>query len=121
MKITTFNVKNTFSNDGNINMLSGIEAINQCLITMIMTQKNELFGDPEFGSILHEKTYNLANSILKDILKDNLLKLISSYDNRIEVEKIDIGYINQNTAKIDIDYNLGTESSKLVVSVITGD
>lgn len=121
MKITTFNVKNTFSNDGIIKMLSGIEAVNQCLITLIMTNRYELFGDPRFGSILREKSFNLLNPILKDILRDNLFKLITTYDHRIRINSIDINYVDTSTVQIDLEYSIGSETSNLNMNVLMED
>ncbi len=121
MKITTFNVQHTFSNDGVINMLSGVEAINQCLKVMILTRRNELFGDPDFGSVLHEKSYNLMNTVLQDIIKDNLTTLITTYDSRIVISNIDISYLDPAVVQIVIDYRVGSETSNLTVNVILED
>jgi phage baseplate assembly protein W len=121
MKVTTFNVKNTFSNDGIIKMLTGLNAVNQCLKVLILTQRNELLGDPEFGSILQEKSFNLMNTILKDILIDNLTRLIIKYDHRIAISNIDISYIDTSTVQIDIEYSIGSNNSRLNMNILMKD
>lgn len=117
--ITCLDVENTFNEDGSTNILTGTKAINQGLKDIIMTMQKELFGDPFFGSILHEKSFNLMNSILKDIISDSLRTQINRYDKRVVIHSIDLRYLDQHTLEINLNYNYQSENSSLNLWIIS--
>lgn len=111
--ITCLDVENTFNDDGGTNILTGTKAINQGLKDILLTMRNELLGDPNFGSILREKSFNLMNDVLKDIICDHIISQINTYDKRIVVNDIILKYLNQHTLDITINYSYQSEVSSL--------
>lgn len=116
MEITTFDVRNTFDDDGNLVMKSGIPAINEGLKTLIMTTRSELLGDPTFGSKLQELDKTNLSEILKDILQDDLREIIGIFDPRITISNIVIEN-DHIKAKSIINIEYLYESEKAWVSI----
>lgn len=120
MAVTTFNVRDTFDADGNLVMLAGNSALNQCLKVLIQSARKELFGNPQFGSKLHELSFSNMSPILEDILTDHLLEIIGEYDRRVEVQHIGIDFDhNTATAYINITYKYETVESNVTIYVLT--
>ncbi|MBR3090672.1 MAG: hypothetical protein IKH10_01605 [Bacteroidetes bacterium] len=120
MAVTTFNVRDTFDTDGNLVMLSGNSALNQCLKVLLQSARKELFGTPQFGSKLKELAFTNMSDILMDILQDHLKEIVGEYDRRVEIEDIQI-YFDQSNAVcyIDLYYSYETSISNVTIYVLT--
>lgn len=116
MKTTEFNVLNTFSDDGNLNMLEDTDAINQGLKTLLLTNQLELFGDPNFGSIFNSLTYTQLTDVVKDILSDNLYSMIKAYDNRVTIKNITFEML-ETSIIIYIGYILNEKESTASITI----
>lgn len=117
MKVSTFRLPETFNYDGNVNMLTDVEAINQCLKVLFQVNRGELFGDSNFGSILYNSRYTSNSDIIKDILKDSILSMISRYDHRIEVTELSLT-IDDVRIHIDLSYAFLSMTSTLGINII---
>lgn len=119
--ITTFNVDNTFSTSGNLNMLTDGEAVCQCLDVLLKTSVRELEGDPSFGSILLGNTFQQMNDMLKDIVFDDITGIIYKYDKRIVVNSLNLEYTNNNEMNIDISFYFQSQLLTSTISFNIGD
>lgn len=118
MNITTFNVRNTFDDDGNLVMKYGVSAINESLKTLLYTTTSELLGDPGFGSKLQRLDKNNLSEVLRDILQDSIREAISVFDPRIEVMDIEILNVpNSAMCVINISYAHESDTSWITLYV----
>jgi hypothetical protein len=83
MKITTFSFPDTFSNDGNINLKNGVNALNQNLGLMVKCQRPQLRGDPTFGTDIINQKFQQNTAILRSCIKDDIIILTERYDTRV--------------------------------------
>lgn len=120
MKITTFNVLDTFSYDGNLNMKSGVYAVDQCMSTLLQTPEGELRGDPAFGSLLRQYLHYQNSAILQDFVRDNILSQASRYDHRITINNNNINISKSEAVmNIAIQYYIQSQFANLSEFTIT--
>ena len=72
------------------NTISGKEATAQNLILTLQTQKSSLFGDPYFGSNLKRMLFEQNNTVLRDLIIDDIYTTISTFMPNIRVESKNI-------------------------------
>ena len=69
------------------------------LLLLLCSNKEELFGDPYFGTKIRKYIYEQNNYILRDILIDDIYMAIYTFMPQIEVSRNDIKIISD---KMDI-------------------
>lgn len=72
------------------NTVSGKEATAQNLILTLQAQKSSLFGDPYFGSNLKRMLFEQNNTVLRDLIIDDIYTTISTFIPNIRVERKNI-------------------------------
>ena len=65
----------------------GKDAVNSNLQLLFQTSKRSLFGDPYFGNELMGNFYENESSIVKDVLIDEVYKMITDFMPHIYVER----------------------------------
>lgn len=109
--ISSFSFPNLF-NSGGTKLVYDNKATNQNLKTLLLSTKQSLLGDPNYGTNLKKLIFNQNNSILRDIVIDDIYTNIQVFLPQIEVKREDIELISErNTLYVNIkaknilDYN----------------
>ena len=109
--ITSFSFPNLF-NSGGTKLVYDNKATNQNLKTLLLSTKQSLLGDPNYGKKLKKLIFNQNNSILRDIVIDDIYTNIQVFLPQIQVKREDIELISErNTLYVNIkaknmlDYN----------------
>lgn len=109
--IASFSFPNLF-NSGGTKLVYDNKATNQNLKTLLLSTKQSLLGDPNYGTNLKKLIFNQNNSILRDIVIDDIYTNIQVFLPQIEVKRDDIELISErNTLYVNIkaknmlDYN----------------
>ena len=87
---------------------------------VLMSCKGSLFGDPEFGSALKRKFFEQNNSIIRDLIIDDIYSTILTFMPQISLKRTDISVESDGvsifaTIKCTnlIDYELNTYTINL--------
>ena len=109
--IASFSFPNLF-NSGGTKLVYDNKATNQNLKTLLLSTKQSLLGDPNYGTNLKKLIFNQNNSILRDIVIDDIYTNIQVFLPQIDVMREDIELISErNTLYVNIkaknmlDYN----------------
>lgn len=109
--IASFSFPNLF-NSGGTKLVYDSKATNQNLKTLLLSTKQSLLGDPNYGTNLKKLIFNQNNSILRDIVIDDIYTNIQVFLPQIDVKREDIELISErNTLYVNIkaknmlDYN----------------
>ena len=109
--IASFSFPNLF-NSGGTKLVYDNKATNQNLKTLLLSTKQSLLGDPNYGTNLKKLIFNQNNSILRDIVIDDIYTNIQVFLPQIDVRREDIELISErNTLYVNIkaknmlDYN----------------
>ena len=71
-------------------LLSDKKAIASNLILLLNSERMELFGDPYYGAMLKPIIFQPNNSIIADLLIDEILNTLQNYMPQIYVTRSDI-------------------------------
>lgn len=82
-----------------IRVVEDKKATTQNLITLLGSEKGELFGDPEFGLKLKRYTYEQNNFVLRDILIDEIYDQIKLFIPQLTVSRKDISITSNKEGK----------------------
>ena len=77
-------------NKQKVNIVSDYYATLQNLKLLLYSDKGELFGDPYYGCNLKKFLYDQNDTVLKDIVIDDIYTAISIFMPQIRVERRDI-------------------------------
>lgn len=89
--MNTFSFGKMFnSQTGKLMLLEGEKSINDCLAMLVSTCRGELLGDPNFGTDIKKYLMNYKGDPLFQLVKDDLVKAIRSYEKRVIVNVSDI-------------------------------
>ena len=72
------------------NIITDEDATLQNLKYLILSSKNTLFGDPYFGTNLKKLIFDRNNTILRDIVIDDIFTAITMFMPQIKVERRNI-------------------------------
>lgn len=72
------------------NIITDEDATLQNLKCLILSSKNTLFGDPYFGTNLKKLIFDRNNTILRDIVIDDIFTAITMFMPQIKVERRNI-------------------------------
>lgn len=82
---------------GNVTRLSkDKEAVKTNLWLTLSSERRSLFGDPRFGSLLKRLIFEQGNSIIYDLVVDELYTTILTFVPQIRVSRKDITLFTQN-------------------------
>ena len=72
------------------NLIEDHEATKSNLKLILLSNQNEMFGDPLFGTILRKLIYEQNNTVLRDIVIDEIYTSILTFIPQIKIERKDI-------------------------------
>lgn len=112
---------NIFSGDGSRTLLmEDHEATLSNLRLVLLSTKNSLLGDPDFGSLLQRKLFEQDTPILKDLIIDDIYTTILTFMPQLVLKRTDISVTTDGvdvyaTIKCTnlIDYELDTYTINL--------
>lgn len=106
MVITTLTFPELFSRSSKtVDVVSGQQSIDECLSLLLTSSRGELLGDPEYGTKLMEYIFNFTGEILNELIRTEIVRVVSVYEKRITVTEHDIQIIQDiNTVKITLNY-----------------
>lgn len=85
------------------NTVSGYYATLQNLEMLLASNKGELFGDPYYGSNLKKFLYDQNDSILQDLLIDDIYSCITTFMPQIKTER---KYITLTSSKAQVSVTI---------------
>lgn len=87
------------------NLIKDKEAIKQNIRLTLLSDRLSLYGDPYFGSILKKLIFEQGDSILRDIVIDEIYTCLNIFIPQIVIDRKDISLnIKNNTVFIDMKY-----------------
>ena len=92
--ITSFSFPNMFGT-GSTKMKYDSEATKQNLKLLLMSTKQSLFGDPNYGTNIKKLIFEQNNSILRDIVIDDIYTSIYNFMPQIKVQRKDIELVSE--------------------------
>jgi phage baseplate assembly protein W len=108
---------------GKTNLDDYVISINRCIALCLTSAKNELLGDPDFGSNLYEMLFEQYSDNLQVLIKQEIVDCITKFesritvtDNNITIEKKNDG--NKNSFDIHISYTV-TRTNKQFDTTVT--
>lgn len=109
-----------FLDNTSTKVIQGEEASASNLILTLMSMKNELFGDPYFGTNIKRLMFEQNNYVLRDIIIDDLYTAIITFMPQISLKRDNITLrTEKNAVYVDIkalnllDYTVNTYSISL--------
>jgi phage baseplate assembly protein W len=85
---------------------TGINAINQSIKNILLTQRGSVPGKPRFGSDLHKLCFSPLNHLIESIAKNYIIESLSEFEDRIDVLSVKIELVEEyNKIIIDIVFN----------------
>lgn len=73
-----------------VNMVEGKDATASNLVLLLGAEKKGLFGDPYFGTLLKKMIYSQNDSILRDIVIDEIYTSIITFMPQVRLSRKDI-------------------------------
>ena len=102
------------------NLVQDKDAIRSNLILLLSSERATLFGDPYFGSELKKYIFEQSNSIIVDLLIDELYTAIATFMPQIFLTRKDITIYSSDTsifAEIRYQYTLDNTSDLFVIKL----
>lgn len=105
-------------------IVTGIPLVNSYLKILLLSLKNELLSDPNYGCTLKSLVFSPNDEILSDMVKDSIVEAIRLYADSIIVRFEDIT-ITQDDDKISISINYKFSdtysNSKLLLEILNSE
>lgn len=105
--------------DSNLNMDK--EAIRQNLLLLLNSERGTLFGDPGYGAALKQVLFEPNNTVIRDLIIDELYSVIRTFIPQIFVRRNDIKISIHNKidvrADIRVTYRLDNTSDLYVINL----
>ena len=105
-------------------LLADKKAIASNLILLLNSEKMELFGDPYFGTLLKQLIFQPNNTIIIDLLADELLTTIQNYMPQIYVTRDDISIRSNKVdliAEINVTYKKDSTSDLYTINLTNNE
>lgn len=94
------------------NLIKDKEAIKQNIRLTLLSDRLSLYGDPYFGSILKKLIFEQGDSILRDIVIDEIYTCLNIFIPQIVIDRKDISLnIQNNTVFINMKYYYITDKT----------
>lgn len=94
------------------NLIKDKEAIKQNIRLILLSDRLSLYGDPYFGSILKKLIFEQGDSILRDIVIDEIYTCLNIFIPQIVIDRKDISLnIQNNTVFINMKYYYITDKT----------
>ena len=98
--------RNPITND--IMMKKNVNAINQSLRNLLLTNKYERQFTPSFGGNIYNSLFEPQDEFTKNDLEDKISNTIRNFENRVEVISVNVSYpeLYHNSVSIQVVYLL---------------
>ena len=100
--------------------ISDINVIINSWSNILMTPRRTYLHDPEYGSDLHLMVFEPSDSITADKLKTEVQTRLLTYDDRAQIENIEI-FLLPNRKGFSVDIDVLYEGEKGILSVTFDD
>lgn len=114
--------KSNYQHD--IKKVSGISVINQSLYIILNTRVGERYFLPEFGTKLHRYIFEANSFILKDQVREEILRCIKMWERRIDEVSVAVvdSTVETSRLQVTIDYHVkNTNETGSFVMPISND
>lgn len=115
----SFSFPNMFGNTTS-RLVEDKEAIKSNIIALLSTEQNTLFGDPYFGCRLKQYIFEQSNSIIVDLLIDELYTRIKNFIPQVYIDRKMITVWTDDTnlfAKIEYQYMIDGTSDLFTIQL----
>lgn len=103
--ITTINWPNIF-NLSRTNVAQDKEAVTQSLKLLLQSEQPSLFGDPGYGVRLRKFLYDQSSNYLVELIREEIYEAIKKFIPQISVQREDITFTSDDSAKTTIYVNI---------------
>ena len=104
----------------NTNIVSEKDAIREDMILLLSTERRTLFGDPYYGCELRKYIFEQSNSIIADLLIDELYTTIITFMPQVYLTRKDIKILTSRSnlyAEIKYSYVLDNTSDLFTIKL----
>lgn len=110
--------RNPITND--VMMKKNVNAINQSLRNLLLTNKYERQFTPSFGANIYNSLFEPQDEFTKNDLEDKISNTIRNFENRVEVVSVNVSYpeLYHNSVSIQVVYLL-IATDEEVTSIFT--
>ena len=96
---------------GKTDLDDSIVSINRCIALILTSAKNELLGDPDYGSRLYEMLFDQYSDNLETRIKKEIVDCLTKFESRAYVTENDVTIehvedSDRNRYKITISYSI---------------
>ena len=85
-----------------IKKVSGISVINQSLYIILNTRVGERFFLPEFGTKLHRYIFDKNTYVVKDKVREEVLRCVKMWEKRIDEVKVTVEDDTSETSRLKV-------------------
>lgn len=94
-------------------------AIRSNIVLLLSSERDTLFGDPYFGSQLKKYIFEQSNSIVVDLLIDQLYTTIQTFMPQVRITRRDITvYVSGNGLYADIKYYYAIDNTSDLFTIL---
>lgn len=100
------------------------EAIKSNLLLLLNSDRLSLFGDPYYGTLLKPIIFQPNNTIISDLIIDELYTTISTYMPQISVSRKSISIRSNKIdlyAEIEVIYNIDNTSDLYIINLTNNE
>jgi phage baseplate assembly protein W len=102
---------------GDLRRIEGIDVAIRAIRTLLLTPLGYYPFDPEYGSLLYKKVFEMADRITQMEVEFEVRERIKMYENRVTVERVQSGFIGDGKTLV-VDVYIDRLGVKGKVSVI---
>ena len=106
-----------FTGLGNVKVAEDTQKIQNNMVTILLTRKGEIFGKPEFGSLLQNSIYAPADALYKERISREITKTLAEFVPQVTVQGTKV-VVSDTVITITIRYEiniLGVGTQELIL------
>ena len=103
--------KEGFKPAGQYCYTEGNESIRECIWNILLTRPGERLMRPEFGVGLRDFVHHPNNETTRHLMADMITKGVERWENRIELNSVEVSVDSINLAQINITLNYSLRNS----------
>ncbi len=81
-----------FDSTGDFQRIKGIDVAIYAIRNLLLTPLGHYPFDPEYGSLLYKKIFEMADSVSRHEIEYECKTRIRQYEKRVKIKKVDVGY-----------------------------
>jgi len=119
-RIATYNIAKdiypVIDQNGDWKEVTGKDAIITSIRNLLMTPLGQYPFDPNYGSLLYKKLFEMADSVTEEEIKYEVKDRIERFESRVKVSNVNIQMSNK-TATVDVVLSIQGEQNKTPLSI----